>query len=357
MPSPFVVRAPTDRLDWGALKDRIDLEAVAVALLGEPPGRKGGGRLWWSCPFHPDRNPSFVVDPDRGRWKCWGCGEHGDAAALVMKLDGSTFPAAVRRVVELCGLATWEASPHTPIVPRPVKAPDRPQERPSGLSPADALALVEDAAERLWSPNGVEAIVYLRGRGLNDETIRAARLGFVESARVPTKDGVRSYRASGIVLPWFDGERLALVKIRQLKGARPKYVEAFRDRPRIFPGPEAIQTGLPLIVVEGEFDCLLMAQQLHDVAGVVTLGSAASRLDEDVRRAVKSCRSLFTAHDADNAGDMAAECWPSRAVRVRPPEGCNDWTDVHASGFSRIRYSWGRHLPMSVPWEELAGRR
>lgn len=356
MPSPFVVRAPIERLDWDAIKDRIDLEAVAVALLG-PPAKRQGGRSLWCCPFHDDQNPSFVVDPEWGRWKCWPCGEHGDAADLVRKLDRSTFPEAVRRVAELCGLATWEASPRKPTVPRPAKAPPRPPERPSGLPPADAQALAEDAARRLWQPEGAAALAYLHGRGLTDETIRAARLGFVDSARIPTKDGDRSYRASGVSIPWFDGDRLALVKLRQPEGAKPRYVEAFRDRPRIYPSPEAIQPGRPLIVVEGEFDCMLLDQQLHDVASVITLGGAASRLDEDVRRVVKSCPSLFTAHDADAAGDKAAECWPSRAVRVRPPEGCNDWTDLHLGGFSRIRYHWGRWLPMSVPWEELSGWR
>ena len=76
-----------DRLDWSAIRDRIDLAAVATSLLGPAPGRRGGkGRLWWKCPFHDDKNPSFHVNPIKGTWKCYGCSEHGDAAALVMKL-------------------------------------------------------------------------------------------------------------------------------------------------------------------------------------------------------------------------------------------------------------------------------
>ncbi|WP_165246170.1 CHC2 zinc finger domain-containing protein [Paludisphaera soli] len=357
MPSPIVVRTPTERLEWVAIKDRVDLVALAVDLLGEPPGRRGGGRLWWCCPFHDDHNPSFVVDPGRGRWKCFGCGEHGDAASLAMRVGRSSFPEAVRRVAELSGLTPWESSPRAPTAPRPAKAPARPPERPSGLPPADALALVEDAAERLWSPEGARTLSYLHGRGLAVETIRAARLGFVATARIPKKDGDRSYRASGVSIPWYDGDRLALVKIRQPEGAKPKYVEAYRDRPRIYPGPEAIQSGRPLIVVEGEFDAILMGQQLHDAASVVTLGSASSRPDPSILEAMLAAPRWFIATDADDAGDGAATGWPSRAVRVRPPEGCNDWGDVHASGFGRIRYLWGRHLPLSVAWEELSGWR
>ena len=50
--------------DWDHLKGRIDLASVAAALLGPAPGRRGapgGGRRWWCCPFHRDRNPSFCV--------------------------------------------------------------------------------------------------------------------------------------------------------------------------------------------------------------------------------------------------------------------------------------------------------
>jgi len=84
------------RIDWNFERDRIDLAAVATRLLGEPPGRIGerGRRLWWCCPFHEDRNPSFMIDPGEHSWHCFGCGEHGDAATLVMKLQRMTFPEA-----------------------------------------------------------------------------------------------------------------------------------------------------------------------------------------------------------------------------------------------------------------------
>jgi DNA primase len=91
----MMVRA-TGRTDWKTERERIDLAAVATNVLGPAPGRRGerGRRLWWRCPFHNDRNPSFSVDPGRGWWRCFGCGESGDAAALVMRLRGMTFPEA-----------------------------------------------------------------------------------------------------------------------------------------------------------------------------------------------------------------------------------------------------------------------
>ncbi len=54
--------ATGDRIDWNAIRDRIDLARVATALLGPAPGRRGerGRRLWWRCPFHEDQQPVIL---------------------------------------------------------------------------------------------------------------------------------------------------------------------------------------------------------------------------------------------------------------------------------------------------------
>src|SRR5690348_1698112 len=130
------------RYDRRIVRDQIDLVAVATQLLGPAPGRRGGrGRhSWWPCPFHDDQNPSFCVTPGKSAWRCFGCGERGDAASLVMRVMEVAFPEAVAY------LAGGSRSSGTPI--RRSKAPavsrPQPQRDPSGLSEADALALVAD---------------------------------------------------------------------------------------------------------------------------------------------------------------------------------------------------------------------
>ena len=99
----FKTTARGDRIDWQAIRDRVDMSQVATDLLGPAP-KRSGRRLLWPCPFHDDRDPSFQVDPHEGRWKCWPCDLGGDAPALVMKLRGTTFPEAVRAVAELTGI-------------------------------------------------------------------------------------------------------------------------------------------------------------------------------------------------------------------------------------------------------------
>ncbi len=350
----------TDRIDWRSERDRVDLAEVATRLLGPAPGRRGerGRRLWWSCPFHEDGNPSFCVDPGKPFWRCFGCGEHGDAATLVMRHEGSSFPEAVSYL-------TGGPVPSGKARPRPNPSPrheaSRPPAGPSGMPEDAALSLVVASAARLWALDGADALRALTSvRGLTFGTIRDARLGWTPGVRLTTKDG-RSFTARGVVIPWFDRDRLALVKIRQPEGSKPKYAEAFRDRPSLFPGRQSIRPGGPLIVVEGELDALLIGQETAEMAAVVTLGSASGRPDHDILVSMRPAAPWFIATDADAAGDRAAAGWPARARRVRPPAPFKDWTEAGQAGVSLARW-WSDRLggnvsPSLFSWPELAGMR
>jgi hypothetical protein len=355
--NPGKTTARGDRLDWSEIRDRIDLAAVATALLGPAPGRRGersSRRLWWRCPFHDDRNPSFVATPGKPTWKCWGCGERGDAPNLVMRLKGWTFPETVRWLAELAGVVPSSASSRPwpssigPTQPRPpaadpVKAPGKPAPTPSGLPVADALALVDDAAKRIWTPEGADALGYLRRRGLADDTIKATRLGLTPGVSIPVRDGARFWTVEGITIPWLEGDRLVLVKIRRPERSKPKYAEAFRDRPGIFPCPDVIRPGKPLVIVEGEFDALLLGQALSELAAVVTLGSASNKPEGPGYLTMATAPVWYLAHDADPAGEKSAEGWPARAVRVRPPGPYKDWTEAAQAGVD-LRHWWADRL-------------
>ncbi len=56
------------------------------------------------CPFHEDKNPSLSLDPAKGLYHCFGCGESGDVFRFVMKAEGLRFPDAVRKVAALAGI-------------------------------------------------------------------------------------------------------------------------------------------------------------------------------------------------------------------------------------------------------------
>ncbi|WZP00727.1 toprim domain-containing protein [Isosphaeraceae bacterium EP7] len=191
-------------------------------------------------------------------------------------------------------------------------------------------------------------------------TIRKAGLGWTPGVRLPTRDG-RTYVASGIVIPWWAGGRLALVKLRQPDGRTPKYAEAYRDRPSLYPRPETVHVGRPLAIAEGELDALLLGQDLGDLASVVTLGSASASRTAEAQGRMLTASRWYVATDADDAGDRASEGWPARARRARPPSPFNDWTEAKQAGVNLARW-WADRLagvetPPTFAWEELAALR
>src|SRR5689334_9907241 len=75
--------------------------------------RKAGSTYKGLCPFHSERTPSFTVSPARGTFKCFGCGEGGDAITFVEKTENVDFVDAIELLARRFGveLEYEEASP------------------------------------------------------------------------------------------------------------------------------------------------------------------------------------------------------------------------------------------------------
>lgn len=50
------------------------------------------------CPFHSDDKAVFVLNDERQRYYCFGCGADGDVIGFVMKIEGITWEAALAKV-------------------------------------------------------------------------------------------------------------------------------------------------------------------------------------------------------------------------------------------------------------------
>lgn len=75
------------------ISDRTDIVKVIGARVQL---RKQGTRHVGCCPFHKEKTPSFYVFPQTGTFKCFGCGEGGDAIHFLQKSDNLTFVEAVK---------------------------------------------------------------------------------------------------------------------------------------------------------------------------------------------------------------------------------------------------------------------
>lgn len=60
-----------------------------------------GKELVGLCPFHEEKRPSFSINPDKGVYKCWGCGAAGDVINYLKEKRGIDFKEAMRVLKEI----------------------------------------------------------------------------------------------------------------------------------------------------------------------------------------------------------------------------------------------------------------
>ena len=83
------------------IKAKIDI----VQLIGQSVKLSRAGRNFKGlCPFHGENSPSFMVSPERGTWRCFGCGEHGDAFSFLEKYEHLTFVEALEQLAKKAGI-------------------------------------------------------------------------------------------------------------------------------------------------------------------------------------------------------------------------------------------------------------
>jgi DNA primase len=307
--------AVAKRVDLLALIARdTDLRRVAATDNGEYAG---------ACPFcgGTDR---FRLLPSRaggGRWYCRKCTPRGgDAIDYVMRRDRLGFREAVKR------LTAGDFSFLKGIGP-PVRAVPTTLQPPPPSWQVDMRQRVAECTATLWKPAGSVGLDWLHGRGLTDDTIRRARLGY--------SNGFLSVIPSGVVIPCEAAGDLWAVKVRRLQG-EPKYQVLKGSRLGALYLVDWLCSKPILIITEGEFDSLLMWQETHDLCDVVTLGSATAHVAARFLLALDGYAVCGFATDNDEQGERAAEYWQdllgSRAIRMPPPGGAKDVTDAWAAG-------------------------
>ncbi len=80
---------------------RVKDAAQIIDIIGECVSlKRAGANLKGLCPFHAEKTPSFMVNPARQSFHCFGCGEGGDVLSFMMKYYNLTFPETLKQLAQ-----------------------------------------------------------------------------------------------------------------------------------------------------------------------------------------------------------------------------------------------------------------
>lgn len=301
--------------------DIVDVVSQHVALT------KTGQNFKGLCPFHQEKTPSFIVNPARQIFHCFGCGAGGNIFTFLTRLTGSSFPEVVRDLGQRVGIEIAESVPAA-----------------GGTGKlAGRLEQVNGAAALWFKQNLRDAKVglagrnYLEGRGIHPSTIDRFGIGWAPPEwdglfNALTKQGfspsdliaagltVARERKSGCYDRFRGRVMFAITDLRKrvvgfggrtVGTATPKYLNSpdtplFKKGQMLFAfeqAREAMVGTQTAIIVEGYFDAIAL-HQAGLTQTVATLGTALTPDHvQTLRRFVEHVVLVF---DPDEAGVRAA---------------------------------------------------
>lgn len=309
-------------MDPQSLKKLVKLEEV----IAETEPLTGRGQYW-----HGQTHDSLVVKPEEQVY-FWNSrrDKPGDVYTWLMELNGWTFAEALADVAHRAGvdLKQDRSQPARSPPPRPLNPRTaRPLSPPPAAWQKRGRELLAAAQANLWSEAGRPGLDELHRRGLADSTIHWAGLGWNpadiwdEPAAWGFSGGNKVWLPRGITIPWRSGGQLWRIRVRRLDvdlgQGDSRYIS-----PRVYPegkrpavdhealyNADALARGHPAILLEGEIDCLTVAQAAGDLVAAVATGSVSgSRRPRWLARLARAS-TVLVALDADQAGDANARYW------------------------------------------------
>ena len=316
-----------------ATVDRINDAAKIVDVVGEfVTLKKAGVNYKGLCPFHDDRNPSFMVSPTKNICHCFVCGKGGTPAKFLMEHEQITYPEALR----------WLAKKYSiEIVEKELTDEERQEQ-----SERESMFIVNEWAKDWFhdvlknDPDGVAiGRQYFRSRGIRDDIIEKFQLGYSPQKRdalstaatqkgykpeflvktglcIENERGMYDRYSGRAIFPWFNvsGKVVAFggrVLDSRTKGVAQKYVNSpdsdiyhkERELYGIYQAKKAIVKEDRVFMVEGYTDVIAMHQ-----AGVenVVANSGTALSVYQIRMLHRFTNNITLLYDGDEAGIHAA---------------------------------------------------
>lgn len=288
--------------------------------------RRAGANYTGLCPFHAEKTPSFNVNPAREIFHCFGCGAGGNAFSFIMRIEGLSFPEAVKLMARKTGVEIEERQ--LSQAEKQAQSDRQTFQRINELTALFYRSILEQ------KPEGAAAREYLEKRAARGEIAEAYRLGFAPDRYDAL---VQHLKANGVELEsaqklgvvrkgergWHDQFRNRLMfPIRDAKGnviafagrvldaSLPKYINSpespLYHKSAVLFGMDmalpSIRTENSVIIVEGYFDHLaLFRAGIRNV--VATCGTALTTTHTGMIK--RHAEKVYTLFDSDKAGKNA----------------------------------------------------
>ena len=316
-----------------ATVDKIIDAARIVDVVGDfVTLRKAGVNYKGLCPFHDDRNPSFMVSPAKNICHCFVCGKGGTPVKFLMEHEQITYPEALR----------WLAKKYNiEVVEKELTDEERAQQ-----NERESMFVVNEWA-RDWfhdvlksDPDGIAiGKQYFRSRGIRDDIIERFQLGYSPQRRdalfsaattkgykkeflvktglcIENERGVYDRYSGRAIFPWLNisGKVVAFggrVLDSRTKGVAQKYVNSpdsdiyhkERELYGIYQAKKAIVKEDRVFMVEGYTDVIAMHQ-----AGIenVVANSGTALSVYQIHMLHRFTANITLLYDGDEAGIHAA---------------------------------------------------
>lgn len=301
------------------IKTRIDI----VDFISEYVQlRKSGQNFKALCPFHSEKTPSFMVNPSKQIFHCFGCGVGGDVVSFLMKLENIPFNEALHNIAKKAGIDLREFKfdkEHT--------------------EKRDKILQINREAMNYFIKNlkgSEKAKTYLRKRGIEEDSLKGFSIGYATAERdglikhvkkmgysdsvikeaglaVSYEKGSRDIFRERIIFPIFNnqGDTVAFGG-RVLNDSLPKYLNSpetgvFKKGETLFGlnlAKEEIRRKGYSLIVEGYLDTIV-CHQYGFKNTVAPLGTALT--SKQLQRLKPLTGRIVLVFDNDDAGVAASK--------------------------------------------------
>ena len=301
------------------VKQRLSIDEV----IGDYIELKRSGRnLKGLCPFHGEKTPSFMVNPEKGIYHCFGCGEGGDHFEFVMKMDGLSFRESLEKLAQKAGVDLSQYSGGS----------NEKTEQKKRLFDAHELAAKYYQQSLLQNQSAIDYIT--KKRHFNKHTISDFLVGYAPRTGTALRDFLRKRKFSddellkaGLVkqrnnqiVDAFFGRVLVALSDNQgrvigftgrvLDEGMPKYMNSqqtllYDKSNHVFGLHQAkkfIREKNQAVIVEGNFDVL--ASHQVNVKNVVATAGTALTINQ-LKQLKRLTDNVAFAFDQDKAGVAA----------------------------------------------------